>query len=113
MPLTSDLTLNTAKFAPSSVTVETDKFNDQLMAIMAKGPFWYEVGAVKYRTMRWNGETPLPKPIVLDSGKNMSIPSREQGREIPARVFVPEEGKEVKGGYMHIHGGGWVLQSEE
>lgn len=111
-PLESDLTLNTAKFAPSAVTPETDKFNDQLMAIMAKGPVWYEVGAAKYRQMRWNGETPLPKPVVLESGQTMSIPSREAGRGIRCRIFVPEKG-DVKGVMMHIHGGGWVLQSEE
>lgn len=61
--------------------------------------------------MRWNGETPLPKPVVLESGVNFTIPSREKGRDIPCRMFKPENG-EVKGIYMHIHGGGWVLQSE-
>jgi acetyl esterase/lipase len=70
------------------------------------------VGAEKYRKMRWNGETPLPKPVVLESGKKMEIPSRESGRGIPCRYFLPEKG-DVNGVYMHIHGGGWVLQSEE
>jgi len=69
------------------------------------------VGAEKYRQMRWNGETPLPKSVVIESGVNLTIPSREPGRDIPCRMFKPERG-EVKGLYMHIHGGGWVLQSE-
>jgi len=61
--------------------------------------------------MRWNNETPLPRPPVIESGKNITIPSRESGREIPCRVFMPETDN-VKGVFMHIHGGGWVLQSE-
>jgi acetyl esterase/lipase len=62
--------------------------------------------------MRWNGETPLPKPVVLESGVDTTIPSRDTGRELPCRVFKPEN-EETKGVLMHIHGGGWVLQSEK
>lgn len=61
--------------------------------------------------MRWNGETALPRPTVLDHGKDINLPSREAGRSIPCRVFEPEAGK-AKGVFYHIHGGGWVLQSE-
>lgn len=61
--------------------------------------------------MRWNGETPLPKPIVLP-GEKYLIPSRDAGREIPCRIIKPDSGS-VKGVFLHIHGGGWVLQSEE
>ena len=62
--------------------------------------------------MRWNGETALPKPVVLESAKDIEITSRESGRSIPCRVFEPENGKS-KGVFYHIHGGGWVLQSEK
>lgn len=62
--------------------------------------------------MRWNGETAFPKPIVVDSGKNTTIPSRDVGREIPCRVFAPDSGAAAKAVFLHIHGGGWVLQSE-
>ncbi len=62
--------------------------------------------------MRANGETPLPAPVVLDSGKNIKLPSREKGRDIPCRIFAPESGTS-KGVYYHIHGGGWVLQNEQ
>lgn len=52
-----------------------------------------------------------PPPVVLDSGKNIHLPSRDPSRQIPCRVFHPETGK-PKGLFYHIHGGGWVLQSE-
>ena len=57
--------------------------------------------------MRENGETPLPKPTFLD-GDDIHLPSREAGRAIPCRVMRPSNG-DVKGVFMHIHGGGWVL----
>ena len=59
--------------------------------------------------MRANGETPLPAPVVLDSGKDIKLPSRDSGREIPCRVFAPESGKSA-GVYYHIHGGGWCVR---
>ncbi|CAJ2501905.1 Uu.00g047580.m01.CDS01 [Anthostomella pinea] len=93
MPLTSDLTLDASKFDPKAIAKETTELNDKLMKKMEGQPRWWEVGAEKYRQMRWNGETPLPKPVVLDSGKNIELSSRDQGRKIPCRVFHPENGK--------------------
>lgn len=61
--------------------------------------------------MREAGETPLPAPVVLEDGKNIALPSRDSDRTIPCRVFQPSSGK-PKGVFYHIHGGGWVLQSE-
>lgn len=113
MPLPSHLNLDANVFSPKSISKETHAFNDQLIKIMEGGPKWYEVGAAKYRTMRENGETPLPKPVHLDRAKDILIPSRERGRSIPCRLMTPEQGKEVKGVFYHIHGGGWVLQNEK
>lgn len=111
MPLTSDLQLDYDKFRPGAVSQQTKDFNDALMEMMNGGPKWHEVGAEKYRQMRWNGEANMPRPQVLENGINIRLPSREAGREIPCRVFKPNSGK-AKGVFYHIHGGGWVLQSE-
>jgi acetyl esterase/lipase len=62
--------------------------------------------------MRWNNETPLPRPPVLDHGTDSTLPSRDSGRDIPVRIFKPDDGK-IRGTFLHIHGGGWVLQSEK
>lgn len=112
MPLTSDLTLSAAKFRPEAVSDQTKKFNDVLIKIMEGGPRWFDVGAERYRQMRWNGETPLPRPQVLEHGQDTHLPSRDSGRQIPVRVFKPRDGKKARGVFYHIHGGGWVLQSE-
>jgi acetyl esterase/lipase len=63
--------------------------------------------------MRAAGETPLPKATYLDSAEEFRIPSRESSRDIPCRILKPHNGKPIKGVFMHIHGGGWVLQDEK
>lgn len=113
MPLTSDLKIDAGKFDAKSISKETHAFNDQLIQIMEGGPKWYEVGAAKYRQMRENGETPLPKPVHMDRAKDILVPSRENGRNIPCRLVTPEGGKKPRGVFYHIHGGGWVLQNEK
>lgn len=111
MSLKSDLTIDASKFTRDNIDKETLAFNEKLIKIWADGPRWYEVGAAEYRKLRWEGKTPLPKPIILPEGVNGEIPSRDESRTIPYRVFKPENGAS-KGIHMHIHGGGWVLQSE-
>ena len=63
--------------------------------------------------MRAAGETPLPATTHLDSAEDFSIPSRDHGRSIPCRILRPQGGKPAKSVFMHVHGGGWVLQDEK
>ncbi|KAI9713397.1 MAG: hypothetical protein M1828_001431 [Chrysothrix sp. TS-e1954] len=109
MALQSDLKIVTAKFDRSAEDEKTKAFNENLIKVLEQAPPWWEVGAERYREMRARGETPLPKFTVLETGKNGSIPSREKGRDILTRIFEPEAAAS-KGVYMHIHGGGFVLQ---
>lgn len=129
MPLTSDINVDATRFDRKLTDKKTEEFNEKLIKIWKDGPRWYEVfqrsmpsstchayhcvqvGAAAYRKLRWDGKTPLPKPIVLPEGVNGTIPSRDAGRDITYRVFQPASGK-PKGIHLHIHGGGWVLQSE-
>ncbi|KAI9661777.1 MAG: hypothetical protein M1821_009016 [Bathelium mastoideum] len=110
MAIQSDVVVNVSKFAPNAVSKKTEAMNEHLIDVQNSGPRWYQVGAAKYRKMRENGETPLPRPTMLD-GDDIHLPSREPGRPIACRVMRPSKG-EVKGVFMHIHGGGWVLMSE-
>ncbi len=63
--------------------------------------------------MREEGKTALPKPIRLDEAQDFEIPSRERERNVPCRVIMPEQKDQVKGVFLHFHGGGWVLMSEK
>ncbi|CZR54624.1 related to lipase 2 [Phialocephala subalpina] len=115
MPLTSDLTINVAKFDPASNSQQSKKLNNVLIQNGESGPKWYEVGAPKYREMRWKGETAFPAPKLLPQAIDISIPSCDSGRDIPCRLMYPsarkteEERKKSRGVVMHFHGGGWVL----
>lgn len=64
----------------------------------------------------------MPRPVVLDGDDGELILKEDEddgeGRRVPVRIFRPskDDGKgEVKarGVFCHIHGGGWVLQSEK
>ncbi|KAL8650823.1 MAG: hypothetical protein Q9226_004981 [Calogaya cf. arnoldii] len=113
MTLQSDLSINASKFLPEAASNEIKNLNEFLMDSATNAPKWFEVGDPKYREMRAKGETALPEAIILERGRDISIPSREDNREIPCRVMVPENGVEAKAVFMHIHGGGFVLSSEK
>ncbi|OJD38919.1 alpha beta hydrolase fold-3 domain-containing protein [Diplodia corticola] len=106
MPLVSDLVLDDSKFDDSRVSSATAALNEKLTGTQASIPKWHEVGPEKFRQLCWN------KPVVIESGVDFKLPSRDSGRDIPCRVFKPA-GADVRGVLMHIHGGGFVLCSEK
>ena len=63
--------------------------------------------------MRAAGETPLPAATYLDTASSIELPSRDSGRSIPCRLLKPTNGTTPKALFLHIHGGGWVLQDEK
>ena len=113
MPLASDITIDAARFQPGNITEETIRTNQLLETVTRKGPHWYEVGVAKYRQMRETGETPLPVPVYLPGARDDSVPSREAGRDIPLRIYTPDNGQPSRGIFLHIHGGGFVLASHK
>ncbi|PVH75075.1 alpha/beta-hydrolase [Cadophora sp. DSE1049] len=112
MPLQSDVIVNYKKFDPSSISPETSTFNIKLQNIMAGIPKWYEIGAAKYRSLRRDGRSALPAPVLLPEATNIEIPSRDHDRTIRCRLLRPRLSN-AQGVFMHLHGGGWVLNDEE
>ncbi|CAG8027302.1 unnamed protein product [Penicillium nalgiovense] len=113
MSITSDFTINTSKFRPENVTESTKKAAALLEDITTNGPRWWEVGIERYREMRELGQTPLPKPAYLLEALDGTIPSRDAGREIPIRIYKPDNGQPSKGIFLHFHGGGFVLATHK
>lgn len=97
----------------ASIAPETLALNDKLLAICRREfdtkQKWFDVGAEEYRKRRDAGETAFPRPILLPTARSIEVPSREEGRSIPLRCFVPA-GK-ILGIFVEIHGGGWVLSN--
>ncbi|KAJ5765849.1 Alpha/beta hydrolase fold-3 [Penicillium odoratum] len=109
MPITSDMILDICKFSPESFTEPTKNAAALLEKIGTNGPRWWEVGVEKYREMVELGQTWLPKPISLPGALDGAIPSRKAGREIPIRIYRPDNGQPSKGVFLHFHGGSFVL----
>lgn len=74
---------------------------EQLLATTL--PVHAEAPAV-LRAQRANGTGVFPAPIKLDECRNRTIRGRDG--DITVRTCVPEV---VRGVYLHLHGGGWVL----
>ncbi|KAI0456727.1 Alpha/Beta hydrolase protein [Xylaria acuta] len=111
--ITSDLSIDAAKFDPAAVTEQTVNVKAMLERMYDSGPKWYEVGAANYRKMRDEGKTPLPPPIYLPTARDVAIPSRDAGRDIPVRICEPHNGRPSRGILLHCHGGGFVLLSHQ
>ncbi|HUQ39399.1 MAG TPA: alpha/beta hydrolase [Acidimicrobiales bacterium] len=83
---------------------ETRRFNAYVEDLLAKSPSIHTVPPAETRQARREGRGAFPAPVILDEGKNRTVPGRNG--EVPIRVFVPPA---VQGIYFHIHGGGWTL----
>ena len=113
MPVTSDITIDSMPFQPSSIDASTEKINQTLEEATRTAPKWYEMGAAKYREMVYEGRTQFPVPPLLANAKDAEVPSREPGRNVPVRFYEPDNGCPSRGIYLYFHGGGFVMGSEK
>ncbi|KAI1750470.1 acetyl esterase [Xylaria castorea] len=113
MPLTSDITINYSRFDPNNTAEDTKKYSDLLEKMTTETPNWWVVGAPRFREMMEAGEIGGLKPTRLPGAQEIKIPSREPGRDIPVRVYKPDNGEPSKGILLHAHGGGYCLGSHD
>ncbi|TAQ90611.1 hypothetical protein B7494_g1076 [Chlorociboria aeruginascens] len=119
MPLKSDINIDAVKFSPDSASEQARKVSQFLGKMLNQGPKWHEVGAARFREMYERGETALPPPAYHPDALNVTIPSRNPGRNIACRLVYPaarkgaEERRNTRGTILHIHGGGWVLGDQK
>ncbi|MFH1488836.1 MAG: alpha/beta hydrolase [Pseudomonadota bacterium] len=91
-------------FDPEAVDPETAAFNRKLEALIAGMESSYTKTPQALREERESGKG-LTGPITyLDEAEDRMVPGKD--RDISVRVVVPDE---VKGVYLHMHGGGFVL----
>jgi acetyl esterase len=101
--------LRPALFRPDAIAEETAKLNDALVDLMTGLPEWWNVGAEYTREARRQGLGPFP-PAIKSPRARMIIITGRDGNEIPLRIIAADQ---VRGVYLHIHGGGWVLGSAD
>ena len=105
----TDNPLRPALFRPDAIADDTAKLNDAMVGLMTGLPEWWNVGAEQTREARRQGRGPFPPAIKSARARTIIISGRD-GNEIPLRIIAPDQ---IKGVYLHIHGGGWVLGSAD
>ncbi|HLZ71922.1 MAG TPA: alpha/beta hydrolase [Dehalococcoidia bacterium] len=100
------LTIDPRVFHPDAIDPETAAFNAQLAAQLAAVPGWYEPESAP--ALRALSEGLLRAPAVSPMAEARRLPGPHG--EMPVRVFVPDT---VRGVYLDIHGGGWVIGTAE
>ena len=95
---------DTRPFAPDAIDPATATFNAQLEATLAALPPPYTFEPKLIREVRESGQSifgPIPRSAMAQN-RTISGPSGN----LTVRVFEPDQ---VKGVYLHLHGGGWSL----
>ena len=91
-------------FSPEAIDDETRKIVEQVEKILSETPSIHTLEPEQIRQARREGRGWQGPIVRVDNGTDRTI----QGPAGPLglRVFVPDE---VRGVYLHIHGGGWTL----
>jgi acetyl esterase len=93
-----------AAFAPDAIDEQTANINAAVEKALASSPPIHTLDPALIRAQREAGKGPWGKLVLVDEAEDRVIPGPEG--DIRIRVFVPDE---VRGVYLHFHGGGWVL----
>jgi acetyl esterase/lipase len=104
------MTLDPAVFKPEAIDDESKQLMDQLRAMAAAMPPMHTMAPADVRAARVGSKIgPGGVPIVYSENAIIrTIPS--VAGQIELRCFIPPR---VDGAYLYIHGGGWVLGSND
>lgn len=91
-------------FSNQAISDETAQSVAELEALLKDMPQVYDIGAPAMRELRRQGKGLLG--MQPPSGIAEWRTARANGLDVPIRVFLP---KEIRGVYLHIHGGGHTL----
>jgi acetyl esterase len=92
-------------FSPDAIDPETARFNEEVEKAIAAQPLFTSFPPEAIRAAREEGKTIWGATPTVDAARTRVLPG--PAGDVPARVLVPPG--EVRGVYLHIHGGGWVL----
>jgi acetyl esterase len=96
-------------FSPDAVDAATRAANEQLEKLLAQAPPIHSQQPAAIRAARASGQGTFGPIVRLPHAQTRAI--RGPAGEIPLRVIRPKG--DVRGVYLHIHGGGHVLGSED
>ncbi|MAE93586.1 MAG: hypothetical protein CL910_02900 [Deltaproteobacteria bacterium] len=96
-------------FRPEAIDPATRAANEQIEKLMAEAPPLHHQEPAAIRAARESGDTPFGPIVKLDHAEVRTIPG--PAGDLTLRILRPPA--EVRGVYLHIHGGGWTLGSED
>ncbi len=103
------MNVNPALFRPEAISKETRQFNEQLQQVLAEAPPMTDSTPQQIRDAVRSGEGRFGPLEFSDRAEERVIEG--PGGDLTLRVFQPDTA--IKGVYLHIHGGGWVLGSAD
>jgi acetyl esterase/lipase len=86
---------------------EARTFNAAVEDLLSKAPSVHTISPADTRAARADGRGTFPAPVLVDEARDRVVPGLDGGPEVAVRELVPPG--DVRGVYLHIHGGGWVL----
>ncbi|HEY7293645.1 MAG TPA: alpha/beta hydrolase [Dehalococcoidia bacterium] len=98
--MTTEARSELSPFDPAAIDAETAEFNAKLEALMATVTPTYLRQPQEVRDEREAGGGTFGPIITSEMAQERMVAG------VPCRLFLPET---VRGVYLHIHGGGWVL----
>ena len=103
--MTAQALIDATLFRPEAIATETAAFNEKLAAEMAAVPPMHELEPQVLRDGRREDKGAFGPLIMDENAEDRTIPG--PAGEIPIRVLRPAG--ELRGVYLYLHGGGWVL----
>jgi acetyl esterase/lipase len=102
-------TIDPSVFDPASIAPETKAMNDRIETALASAPSIMELGPQTVRDLRRAGQGVLAIQPFHEMAEWQT--ARAGGLEVPVRIFKPDG--DLKGIYLHIHGGGHTIGSAD
>jgi acetyl esterase/lipase len=99
-------TLDPAVFRADAIADETAALNADILARLSASPETWSATPAIVRDLRARGLGPFGPLRKCDHAEMISVDGPHG--EIPLRIIRPVAGP-IRGVYLHIHGGGWVL----
>ena len=91
-------------FSPEAIDDETRKIVETVEKLQSETPSIHTLEPEQIRRARREGRGWQGPIVRVEAGTNRTIPG--PAGPLGLRVFVPDE---VRGVYLHLHGGGWAL----
>ena len=102
------LTIDPALFRDDAIPEHIRTFNRDLLATISAGGDMWSIPAAQVRANRLEGKGPFPLEAESPRARTLLAPRASGDGDVVLRLIEPAA-RPMRGIYMHLHGGGWML----